>query len=185
MKKLILIRHCETDYTLQRRYCGHEDIALNDKGIEQAKVLNAKLKNIKIDRIYSSDLRRAFQTAKIAFQNRIIFKRKGLREIDFGQFSGLTFDEAGKTYPDVYKTWLSNPKNVKIPKGESLSDFAKRIERCFRRISNQNSGKTVALVSHGGPMRLIILKILRQGLDKFWDVRLDPTAVNIIDFKDG
>jgi len=185
MKKLILIRHGETDYTLQRKYCGHENVALNATGIEQAKYLRSKLKNIKIDMLFSSDLKRAFQTAKIAFPKRIILKRRGLREINFGQFSGLTFEEANKSYPKIYSTWLNNPIKAKIPNGENFSDFAERIERCFKAVLRQNSKKTVVLVSHGGPIRIIILKILQKSLDKFWDIEVNTGAINIINFKNG
>ncbi len=185
MKKLILIRHGETDYTLQRRYCGHEDISLNARGIEQANYLRYKLKNIKVDRVYSSDLKRTFQTAKIIFQNKIIYKRKKLREIDFGVFSGLTLEDVNRLYPDVYKAWLDNPANVKIPEGESLPGFVRRVEKSFNKIFNQNMKKTVALVSHGGTIRVILLKMLRQDLDKFWNIQQDSTALNIIGFKNG
>lgn len=185
MKKLFLIRHGETDYTLHRKYCGQKNIPLNANGIKQANYLRTKLKNIKIDKVYSSDLKRAFQTAKIVFQNKIVHKRKALREIDFGKFCGLTFEEASRLYPDVYKTWLSNPANVKIPKGESLTNFAKRVERCFDEIFSQNAKKTVVLVSHGGLIRIILLKILGQGLDKFWKIQQDSAALNIIEFKNG
>lgn len=185
MKRLILIRHCETDYTLQKKYCGHKNISLNAKGIEQANSLLAKLINIKVDSVYSSDLVRAFQTAKIIFSDKIIHKRKALREIDFGQFCSLTFKEANRLYPDAYKTLIKNPQNAKIPKGESMHDFAKRVGRCFDRICKQNPEKTVALVSHGGPIRIILLKIARQGLDKFWDIQQDLAAINIIEFYNG
>ena len=185
MKRLILIRHGETDYTLQRRYCGHENIPLNAKGKKQAKYIGDKLKNAKIDRIYSSDLSRSLETARIAFHNRAIFKIKGLREIDFGQFSGLTFEEASRAYPHVYEAWLSNPANAKIPKGESLSHFARRVMSCFRRIFLQNIGKSVVLISHGGPIRIILLHLLKQGPDTFWDIGQDTAAINTISFQKG
>lgn len=185
MKKLILIRHGETDYGLQGKYCGYDDIPLNANGIKQANCLRAKLKKIRIDIVYSSDLKRAYQTAKIIFQNKVIHKRKGLREIDFGQFSGLTFEEANRLYPDVYKIWLNNPANAKIPDGENLHNFAKRVKGSFNKIFKQNMKKTVALVTHGGPIKIVLLKILNQDLDKFWDIQQDLAALNIIEFRNG
>ena len=76
MEKLILIRHGQTDYTLQRRYCGHEDIPLNDYGIKQVTRLRKRLNNIRIDNVYSSNLKRALETAQILFgtTNNIIMK---------------------------------------------------------------------------------------------------------------
>lgn len=185
MKKLILIRHGETGYTEQRRYCGHNNTPLNSKGIKQAIRLRSKLKKIKIDKIYSSDLRRACQTAKIIFKNRLIIKKRNLREIDFGAFVGLTWKESSQRYPSIYKTWLNNPLYTKIPNGESVSKFKKRIEKCFANMLDQNQDKTVALVCHGGPIRIIILKILKQDMDKFWNIEQDIACINIIEFKNG
>lgn len=185
MKKLILIRHGETDYTLQRKYCGHEDILLSANGIQQAKCLGAKLEKIKIDRVYSSDLGRALQTAEIVFPKQSIIRRKGLREIDVGRFSGLTFEEAEKRYPRIYRMWRDNLSSVKIPKGEKVSDFAKRVRKCSQEIFDHNSGKKVAIVSHGGPIRIILLRMLKQDLDKFWRIEQNVAAVNIVEFKGG
>ena len=183
MKKLILIRHGETEYTKTRRYCGHEDIPLNAKGIKQAKRLSGKLKSMRVDRIYSSDLKRALETAKIAFPKKTILKKKRLREIDFGEFSGLTFEEAKRIYPRSYKTWLNDPAKSRIPKGESMSILKNRVEACFKIIFGQNPKKTIALVSHGGPIRIILLKILGQNLDKFWNIKQDTATINVIEFK--
>lgn len=183
MKRLILVRHGETIYSLQEKCCGQKDAALNVKGVKQAEQLQAKLKNVKVDRVYSSDLKRAYQTAKIIFNNKIIHKRKGLREIDFGQFTGLTYKEISRLYPSIYKTLMDNLAKAKMPKGESIHNFAKRVERSFNKIFEQNAAKTVAIVCHINPIRIIFLKILKQKLDKFWNIRQDVAAVNIIEFK--
>ena len=185
MRKLILIRHGETDYTAQRRYCGHSCTPLNSEGIEQANRLRARLKNIKVDKIYSSDLKRSFQTAKIIFPDRIIYKKKGVREIDFGKFVGFTWEESSRLYPGIYKTWLSNPIDTKIPGGETVLEFAKRVEKCFVNIFKQNSNKALVLVTHGGPIRVILLKILNQGFDQFWNIEQNTTSVNLITFRKG
>ncbi len=185
MRNLILIRHGETDYTLQGKYCGHGETPLNKKGIRQAKRLRQRLKRVKIDRIYSSDLTRALQTAEIIFKDRSILKRRGLREIDFGKFCGLTFEESSKLYPNVYKTWIKDPINAKIPQGESVKNFTKRVIRCFKSISNQNRAKNVVIVSHGGPIRIILLNLLRSDLNRFWEIGVDTAGVKTVEFKDG
>ena len=113
----------------------------------------------------------------------VIIKKISLREIDFGKFVDLTWEESSILYPDIYKTWLSNPAYTKIPKGESVRNFVKRVEICFTKISNQNSDKTVVVVSHGGPIRIILLKILKLGMDQFWTIEQNTAAINIIEFK--
>lgn len=183
MRKLILIRHGETNYTALGKYCGHKDIPLNKKGMVQADRIWLKLKKTKVDKVYSSDLKRTLQTAKIVFKDKEIFKKKDLREIDFGRFCGLTIKETFRLYPKIYKVWLNKPLDVKMPEGESVADFTKRVLRCFRSISNQNLKKTVAIVSHGGPIRIILLNLLKLGIDRFWDIEQDVAAVNIIEFQ--
>jgi len=185
MKKLFLIRHGETEFTRAGKYCGHGDVPLNASGIKEARALGRKLKNVKIDKIYSSDLRRALETAKIVFPNRRILKRRGLREIDFGKFVGLTIEEAGKRYPRIYDAWANNPDHVKIPNGEAMRDFAKRVRKCFVRIYNENARKRVAIITHGGALRVILFKIQKQGLDNFWGIKHATAAVRTIEFKNG
>ncbi|NQT21909.1 MAG: histidine phosphatase family protein [Candidatus Omnitrophica bacterium] len=185
MKKLILIRHCETDYVVQKKYCGHEDAQLNSNGIKQARNIQLRLEQADVDKIYSSDLKRASQTADIIFPKRKTIKRKGLREIDFGNFAGLTYEQVLIKYPRVYRKWLESPSDSKIPGGESLFDLSKRVVMCFNEIASGNPNKTIAIISHGGPNRIIILKLLGWNLNRFWDVEQDAAAVNFFISKKG
>ncbi len=185
MKRLILIRHGETEFTSQRRYCGHEDVPLNGDGIKQIECLRHRLDGVKIDTVYSSDLRRAMQTAGIIFKGRRILKDESLREIDLGAFSGLTFTQAQRLYPKIYGTFLKNPQDVKMPKGESVRGFAKRVTIGFADICRKTKNKTVAIITHGGTIRILLLKISGSPLDKFWTIEQDTAAINIVEFKDG
>lgn len=185
MKKLILIRHGETDYTTQRKYCGHENIPLNALGIKQAKRLRSRLKNMQVDAIYSSDLERALETAKLAFPDMQVARTEELREINFGEFSGLTFRDVESKYPGIYKAWIENPESAKIPNGESLPDLARRVDRFFERITKDNLNGNVAIISHGGPIRILLLKLQERGFDKFWEIEQRTAAINIIDFDKG
>ncbi len=185
MKRLILIRHGETRYTKEWRYCSHESVPLNKKGIAQAKRLCLKVKGLKIDRIYSSDTKRALQTSEIIFRSKKILKSKGLREIDFGRFCGKTIWEVSKRYPGINKIWLSSPIDVKIPGGESIRNFRKRVRGCLKRISTNNRGKAIAIVSHGGVLRMILLDLYKLGIDRFWDIKLNTAAFYKVEFKKG
>lgn len=185
MKRLILIRHGDTDYTVVRRYCGSGDIPLNTAGINQAERLSNALKGEKIDRVYSSSLKRAIHTAEIAFKEKKIIIKDGLREIDFGKFYGLTFDQASKIYPEAYRLWLKNPLDMVFPGGEKIRDFKDRITKCYKEIVQESTENNIAIVAHGGVTRVIILHILNLSFDKFWETEQDVTALNIFDFKEG
>lgn len=182
MTRLILIRHGETDYNLQNRYCGFTNPPLNNSGILQSKRLAAGLKDIRIDKVYSSDLKRAYQTAEIIFENNPIEKLADFREMNFGIFEGLRYEEIAKTHPKLYRNWISNPVKVKIPNGEGLKDLRKRVKQGLSFILSQNKDRTIALVAHGGPIRVVLCEALKFGLKMFWLIGQEFAALNIIDY---
>ena len=181
--KFILIRHGQTDWNLNKRYSGYLDVSLNQNGKAQAKRLHHRLKTSQIDKIYSSDRIRAIQTAKIVFKNREIEKIADLREVHFGVFEGLTYQEIIKKHPIAYKKWLKNPYSIKIPKGEHLTDFKKRIVKAFRKIAILNKNKTVAIVSHGGVISIFVNHLLKS--KKFWQQVPSSASLSIVEYNKG
>ncbi|MCK4520205.1 MAG: histidine phosphatase family protein [Candidatus Omnitrophica bacterium] len=185
MVKMLLIRHGETDYTLTGRYCGFSNPSLNRKGIQQSERLAIRLKEAGVDKIYSSDLKRAYESAKIIFKNNSIEKIADFREMNFGLFEELKYEEIIKVYPKLYREWIDNPMRVKIPGGEGLVELEKRVKEGLSFISSQNAGKTIALVSHGGPIRIILCQALKLGLESFWKVEQEIGTLRIIDYPKG
>lgn len=199
MTRLILIRHGQTDYNLENRYCGFSDPPLNDKGIAQAKKLTDELKDLKVDKVYSSDLRRAYETAKIIFRNSSLEKLANFREMNFGIFEGLQYKEIIKKYPLLYRDWVNNPMKVKIPGGEGSENFRKRIEEKLSFILSKYINETIVLVSHGGPIKFILCNALlkfnplalgnndskqNRGVtpQMFWQIQQEVGALNIVDY---
>lgn len=182
MTRLILIRHGQTDYNLHNKYCGINNPPLNITGVQQAKKLAHKLKNFKIDKIYSSDLKRAYQTAKIIFKNSSIKKTKKLREMNFGIFEGLKYEEIIKKHSKIYTRWIDNPQNIKIPKGESLNKLNKRVLKNLFCILSRHPEKTIAVVTHEGPIRIILNDMLKQN---FWRIKQNNCALNIIEYPEN
>jgi len=184
MTRVILIRHTQTDYNLENRYCGFKDIGLNKIGKAQARRIEAKLKDLKIDKIFCSDLKRSCQTAKIIFGNRCrVVKNKNLREINFGKWEGLNFKQIFKKYPFIYKKWLKDPFSVDLPAGEKMKHFMTRIEREIKNIIKNNRNKTIAIVGHYGPMRIILNNSFGIKKRGFWKIELEPEAIYIIEYK--
>lgn len=182
MIELIFIRHPATNWNKQQRYLGRTDIALNRKGEKQAKLISSYLRNKNISAIYSSDLIRAYQTASIiAKQHSLKMKKdKGLREIDFGSWEGMTFNQIQKKYPKLARKYLSDSLNTKIPGGESFLKFRKRVNKTLKKILIQEKS-TIVIISHAGPNRIIICSLLRLPLSYFWQIKQDIGAVNIIE----
>jgi len=184
MTRLILIRHSQTDYNLENRYCGFRDIGLNKIGKAGARRIETKLKDLKIDKIFCSDLKRSYQTAKIIFGNRRrIVKNKNLREINFGIWEGLNYKQILQRSPTTYKKWLKNPFNVDIPSGEKMSHFVNRIKKELKNIIKNDSDKTVALIIHSGPIRVILNTILGIKRNEFWHLKINPETMYIIEYK--
>ena len=163
-----MIRHGETDYSTEKRYCGLTDVCLNKRGIEQAEGLCQKLGEEDVDKVYSSDLRRASEFAKIVFKNKEIEPAPEFREINFGIFEGLTYEEIMDRYAEIYKKWLNEPYESVIPEGDSLADFKNRVQKALKKIIQLNRGKTLAIVTHAGPIKIIMRNVTKS--KNIWDI---------------
>jgi len=183
MKKLIIIRHGETDYSIKQKCCGQTDVPINSKGIKQAEVLHDSLKRFKVDKVYTSNMKRTIQTAKIIFRDKPLNKRRGIREIDFGKFTGLTYKDIKMRYYSAFKVFMDDPANAKMLKGDTIRGFAQRVIRSYNRIYNENPNKTVAIVAHINPIRVILLHILGKTINDYWSIHQDIGAINVIEFK--
>lgn len=180
--RLILIRHGETNYNLNSIYCGFSNPSLNKKGVTQAKKLAKRLKGLKVDKVYASDLRRACKTAEIIFGKNIAKKSAFLREMNFGIFEGLKHEEILKEHPKIYKTWISNPGKIRIPEGENLKDLTKRIKKHLSSVLSKNKGGIIAVVTHYGPIRAFLCDTFKYDLKDFWQIKQGNCALNIVDY---
>lgn len=184
MTKLILIRHGQTDANVNKQYCGFNDPSLNSKGKLQAQQLENQLKDKKIDAFYSSDLVRAFETAQITFPNESIELIRYFREYNFGVFEGLTYEQIMVQYPNIYPAWINDPSKKSIPEGDSYITFSERVREGLKLLLEENCGKRIALVTHSGPIRLILSDALNYEPDMFWKIKQNNAVVNIINFNE-
>lgn len=174
--KVIIVRHGETDYTVERRYCGSAiDAPLNKTGIKQAERLRRVLSKHKVDVIYASPMIRTLQTADIALGRRRIklIKDSLLRESNLGKWEGHTLDEIRKKFPKDVQKWYRDPIRCGATDGETPIMLHKRVTRFLKRISNGNhNDKVIAIVTHSGPFRIIVGEMNGNGLNDFW--KLEP-----------
>ncbi|MDD5439771.1 MAG: histidine phosphatase family protein [Candidatus Omnitrophica bacterium] len=161
--KVILIRHGETEWNRRKRYMGHSDIDLNRRGKRQAAGARRLLKHTRVDKIYSSDLKRAFNTARIVFGDVPIETKKQLREMRLGRWEGMTYAMLMKKYGNIYRGWLEDPYAANIPSAETMSEFSGRIRKMFKKIVTKDKNKTVAIVTHGGPIGIILKEVRKSG----------------------
>mgnify|MGYP001347245172 CR=1 FL=1 len=151
-----LVRHGETDWNRERRFQGHRDIPLSAAGLIQAERLAQSLKSEVFEAIYSSDLRRALQTAEIiAKEHDLPVKTlKKLRERTVGEWEGLSQEEVAARYPD----WRQ-----RIAKGlhgaESLVELQKRMTDQLEELVRLHRGGRILVVSHGGSINAVLAKV--------------------------
>jgi len=184
--RIFLIRHGETIWNSEMKLQGHTDIPLSDTGVAQAKALAQRLASQAISAVYCSDLGRAVETAShIAVSRGLeMIPQKALRELNFGRWEGLTFSQIKEQYGDLVQRWWATPLSVDVPGGEGLSGLASRVVQAVKEIVEKHQGEQVAVVCHGGPIRSLVCTVLNMDLNKYWKIRQDNAALNIIDFSD-
>jgi|BioPla2DNA2_1021312.scaffolds.fasta_scaffold21586_3 alpha-ribazole phosphatase len=186
MLELILIRHGQTDSNIRRTYVGWTDVELNEEGIRQALELKEKLKNISVDKIYASPLKRAKKTAQIINGNFCldICYDDNLKERNFGIWDDLTDDEIKNLYKNEYNMWLKDWKNYCIKGGESGLESYERVVKFSKNIIDSFDEGRILIVSHLGTIRYMISYLLGMDIESSWRFRLDNcemAKIQIID----
>ncbi len=105
-----------------------------------------------------------------------------LREIDFGDFEGLAYDEIAARYPDLYRQWMETPTEVRFPNGEIFSEMRVRVLRAFDAIRRERAGQTAVIVSHAGVNRILIAWALEMPDSCLFRLGQDYAAMNLLTF---
>jgi len=178
--RICVVRHGETGWNAEHRLQGHTDIPLNDTGRAQALATAALLAGERFDAAYTSDLQRAFDTARaICTDGPPPRPREALRERHYGIFQGLTYAEAEATHPEAYRHFKSRTPDFVFPgNGESLAGFAERIRTAFETIADQHPGQTVLVVAHGGVLDILHRLASGRPLAAARDFKIPNAALN-------
>jgi len=155
MTTVYLARHGESDWNVERRWQGHADRPLTDRGRDQARELAARLDGVELDAVYASDLRRAWETAEAVASSKglEVVRIPELREVDVGSWSGCTRDECEERFPEAFARWRAGGSGW--DDGESYEAMGERVVAAIRRIAGEHPGAAVLAVSHGGPIRAV------------------------------
>lgn len=182
MTKFILVRHGQTEWNLSGRYQGQSDIELSPVGLKQAEILAEHFPVDKIDAIYSSDLKRAFVTAeKVGKKYKCpVIKEPAFREICFGDWEGLTYEQITKKWPYALADFFQRPDILDIPNGESFLNVQKRAVNKIKELAVSHKDETLAVFAHGAIIRTVLAAAVNSPLRYLWSFRQDNTAVNII-----
>ena len=183
--ELILVRHGETPFNRERKVQGITDIELNDAGLRQAHQLALSLKDHEIHQIYSSPLRRAYQTAEAInqFHDVPIHRRNGLMEMDVGDFEGLSFQELRANEKDFLQRWIADPAMTKMPNGESIIELQERAWNAIGDIILE--AENALVVSHNFTIAAILCKIKCVDLSQFRNFCVETASKTIVQFTNG
>lgn len=186
MTKLILIRHGQTVWNKLGKYQGQADIELSQEGLAQAKKLAKYFPFENVKAVYASSLKRAMDTGKAVAERfgLSVVPCDELKEIYFGDWEGLTYEEINSIWSDVHEGLFIRPDVTQCPHGESFCDVQKRAVAKLQELVKKHQGETFVIAAHGGVNRTILCYALGLSLRYMWNIRQDNTAVNVISFYD-
>ena len=155
--RLLLVRHGLTDWNVNKRFQGQTNVPLNETGIRQAQALGDRIAGETIDHIYASDLDRARHTARFISQHHHCSLKfdPALRELNFGDWEGLTYQQIQDRDPQRLKAWNLDLYENGPPAGESLRALTARISSFLDMLFKEHSDETVLLVTHGGCLQVL------------------------------
>jgi alpha-ribazole phosphatase len=183
LSRLLLVRHGDTERNSAQRYWGRTDVKLSPAGISQAERLRDRLTEESLNAVYASDLIRASVTAEIIASRHdvTITTCPELREIDFGEIEGLTFDEARQRYPEVVRRWVEQSPKLKYPAGDSIAEFSNRVIGFVPRLAKHTEQETVLIVAHSGVLRTLVCHLLGIETRHRWQLRLDLASLSVVE----
>jgi broad specificity phosphatase PhoE len=166
--RLLLIRHGEVELRYQKKFGGWLDMNLSPNGKRQARILADYLRHKTIDAVYSSPMKRVQQTVTptLKLNGHVQTIMDGLREINFGEWTGLGWQEVEDRFKFPSHAWLDQIQDHGVPNGENATVFRGRVEPCLRKIITGHRGQNVAVFCHGGVIRMILAILLKLPLPK-------------------
>ena len=185
--RLILVRHGQTEWNAGGRYQGQSNVALSDTGRKQARFLAERFPVRQLDAIYTSDLDRAKETAECVGKRLglTVYQEKAFRELSFGDWEGLTYQEISSRWPEEAEKLFTAPDELVIPHGETFRDLQKRALDKIYSLYEKHIDQTVAVFAHGAINKTILAGLMHIPLHYLWSLRQDNTAVNILRLDDG
>ncbi len=182
MTVIYLIRHCEAEGNVKRLVQGVIDTEITETGAKQLEFLAERFKNVHIDKVYSSSLKRTRATAHaIADSKKLdVITADDFIEINCGRYEGVPFDELFKdeNFRDI---WVNHPQNMAIEGGETQRAAYERIWKAVNRLAQENKGKTIAVATHGGVLRALFCRLKFGTVERLAEMPYaDNTAVSLL-----
>ena len=185
MTTLIIVRHGHTALNDGDRFRGRTDTPLDEQGLREAEVTaKAIARRWKLSAVYTSSVSRAHVTGEIigAPFGLPAIDDPGILDMDYGEWTGLTFEEARAHDPEMYRICMERPSGFRPPKGESFEELRERSVTAVKEIARRHPNQAVAIISHNVVNRLILLGFLRTTTDLFWRLHQGTCAINVLEY---
>jgi alpha-ribazole phosphatase len=181
--RLLLVRHGETHWNVERRFQGQQDSPLTERGRWQVERLAARLRPLQLAAVYSSDLQRTMETARPLADGHALPVQpvEALREANFGQYEGATFAELVERFGDAVIQWANDPVEAAPPDGETLRALHERVAAFMHEVVARHRGQTVLLVGHGGSVRAAVMEAIGLDRRRFRSLRMDNASLSVLE----
>lgn len=179
MKTVYLIRHGETQANRDGIFRGRGEVPLSEAGLRQAVELRARFAGLRVERVLSSPLKRAMQTATACFPGAAVEAQERINNLDLGSWSGRRKREIAAEEPELWRRWLEEPEGMTFPGGESLAAVRGRAAS-FNRLLAEAPERQIAIVSHRSVIKALLAEALRLGEKWFWAFHLDNASVSVL-----
>lgn len=186
--RLYIVRHCQSAGNKIHAFQGQTDAEISDIGAQQLELLALRFRNIPLDAVFSSPLKRAYKTAEAInrFHDLPIQTLDDLMEINVGTLEGKPLQSIAADYPALAVHWNDTPWDCVFPEGESMRQVYARAENAAKTILAACPGKTVAVASHGCLIRNLLTSLLKGGIEKQLEISLPGnTSVTELELEDG
>lgn len=187
MTKLYLVRHGRTAFNHENRVQGQNPIPLDSEGFAQARHLRDRLADVAFAEAYCSDLLRTRQVCEtILSDGRVTHSESSdLRELDYGEWEGLSINEVKDRYPGEFSGMLAGENDCAPPGGESVTQLLERTGRFVEQVKSRGTEGNVLVVCHGGSLRGLIVQLLGLPETTFWSFQVDLASISIVNIYPG
>jgi broad specificity phosphatase PhoE len=184
---LLLVRHGQSTWNRDHRIQGQLDPPLSEEGRAQALHVARRLRSRRFTGFYTSDLKRAFETAEVIGEAVGMTPKpaEGLREIYLGEWEGLNTDELAQRYPEAWAMWTEEPSWDVVPRGEGAAPFEARVNAQIDSILARHEHGDVLVVTHGGVIQVALHRVVGRPNHGLFPFRIENASISTIEKRSG
>ena len=179
MRQIDIIRHAETAANAEGVFRGRNNVGLSDNGVQQAREVAGLYRETALDYVFSAPVRRAMQTAQLAFPSHKIISEELINNLDFGKWAGRPKKEVKEQEPENWHLWVTTPEKLRFPEGESLGDVYKRVTEFLEKLARLEFERLV-VVSNRSVIKVLLAAVAGVTENYYWRFHMDNGSVTTL-----